>query len=257
VHTIWVAGIVHPLTIVLGGLYHAFGGVPPLQAVGAYGLAIIALTLGFRLIVSPLYHLQMTKAKALITKRNEVMPIMNKELEALKKKYKNDPGALSSAQFQLYQKHGMNPLSQMGGCLPIMVQYPVLIALYWVFQQFTAPDTHFLFLPSLHDQPSHHPLLPGLPYIPDVAYIIIPLLLVASTWVQMKMVQQPPNPLATEQELQAAQMTKQMSLMMPVMLGFFTLYSPAALGLYWFVSNCVTIIQQYFVYGWGQLWGPK
>ena len=62
--------------------------------------------------------------------------------------------------------------------------------------------------------------------------------------------------LASEQELQAQQMTKSMQVMMPLMIAYFAVVTPAGLGLYWFISNCVAIIQQYFVTGWGQLWRP-
>ena len=85
---------------------------------------------------------------------------------------------------------------------------------------------------------------------------MIPLLAALSTYVQAKMMQQPPNPLASEQELQTQQMAKSMSLMMPLVIAYFAISTPAGLGLYWFISNCVAIIQQYFVTGWGQLWRP-
>ena len=94
-------------------------------------------------------------------------------------------------------------------------------------------------------------LLAGLIVGPHIT--IIPLLAAGSTYVQAKMMQQPPNPLASEQELQAQQMTKSMSMMMPLMIAYFAIVTPAGLGLYWFISNCVAIIQQYFVTGWGQL----
>ena len=63
------------------------------------------------------------------------------------------------------------------------------------------------------------------------------------------MMQQPANPLATEQELQTQQMTKSMQVMMPLMIAYFAVITPAGLGLYWFISNCVAIIQQYLVNG--------
>jgi membrane protein insertase Oxa1/YidC/SpoIIIJ len=65
------------------------------------------------------------------------------------------------------------------------------------------------------------------------------------------MMQQPPNPGASDQEQQAQQMTQTMQVMMPLMIIYFSLITPAGLGLYWFVSNCFAIIQQYLVNGWG------
>ena len=67
------------------------------------------------------------------------------------------------------------------------------------------------------------------------------------------MLQMPPMPNPTEQELQTQQMQKMMVWMSPLMIGYFALNVPAGLGLYWFIGNCVGIIQQYFVVGWGNL----
>src|SRR2546421_13022054 len=67
------------------------------------------------------------------------------------------------------------------------------------------------------------------------------------------MMQQPPNPNATEQEQQAQQMTQSMQVVMPLMIAYFAFVTPAGLGLYWFISNCFAIIQQYLVNGWGGL----
>ncbi|HEY4025980.1 MAG TPA: YidC/Oxa1 family membrane protein insertase, partial [Candidatus Dormibacteraeota bacterium] len=109
---------------------------------------------------------------------------------------------------------------------------------------------HFLFVPHLNDLPSAHALVQGLP-IPTLAYLVIPLLAAGTTFVQSRMMQQPTSPVPTEQELQTQQMTRTMQVMMPLMIAYFAIVTPAGLGLYWFISNCVSIIQQYFVTGWG------
>jgi YidC/Oxa1 family membrane protein insertase len=67
------------------------------------------------------------------------------------------------------------------------------------------------------------------------------------------MMQQPLSAVPTEQEQQTQQMTRTMQVMMPLMIAYFAIVTPAGLGLYWFVSNTVAIIQQYFVTGWGGL----
>ena len=175
------------------------------------------------------------------------------ELAELKKKYKSDPQKQQAAMMQLYKEHGVNPLGGLSGCLPAVLQFPILTALYYVFfgnaQHNTFAD-HFLFIPHLNDMPSHHALIPGLP-IPTLVYLVIPVLAAATTFVQSRMMQQPPNPAASDQEQQAQQMTQTMQVMMPLMIIYFSLITPAGLGLYWFVSNCFAIIQQYFVNGWG------
>ncbi len=246
--TTFLAGVQWGLT----GLYHAFSSVPGLEAIGAYGLAIIVLTLLIKLVLAPLTHFQLSTARKSQLEQRKVAP----ELAKLKKKFKGDPQKLQTATMELYKEHGINPLGGMIGCLPLLLQFPILTALYWAFYKFHVPDPHFLFIPSLLDAPNKHLLIPGFPLLPTVVFAIIPLLAALSTFVQSKMMQQPPNPLASEQELQAQQMTKSMSLMMPLMIAYFALVTPAGLGLYWFVSNCVAILQQYFVTGWGQLWRP-
>src|SRR4029077_16970291 len=115
---------------------------------------------------------------------------------------------------------------------------------------------HFLFIPNLNDNPNHHLML-TLPIfgigIPVLAYLVFPLLAAATTFVRTKMVQMPPAPNPTEQELQTQQMQKMMVWLSPLMIGYFALNVPAGLGWYWFIGNCVGIIQQYFVVGWGTL----
>ena len=237
----------------LRALYHSFNTVPGLEAIGAYGLAIIALTVIIKLCLAPLYQLQLSMSRKTQLEQRKLAP----EVAKLKKKYKGDSAKLNTATMELYKEHGVNPLGGLAGCLPALLQFPILTALYWTFYQFHVADAHFLFIPSLIDSPSKHLLFNGLPFIPTVVFAIIPLLAAASTYVQAKMMQQPPNPLATEQELQAQQMTKSMAMMMPLMIAYFAIVTPAGLGLYWFISNCVAIIQQYFVTGWGQLWRPS
>jgi YidC/Oxa1 family membrane protein insertase len=233
-------------------LYHTFNSVPGLEAIGAYGLAIIALTILVKLLLAPLYQLQLSMSRKTMLEQRKLAP----EVAKLRKKHKGDPQKLNTATMELYKEHGVNPLGGFMGCLPALVQFPILTALYWAFLQFHVADAHFLFIPSLVDAPSKHLLIPGFPLLPTVAFAIIPLLAAGSTYVQAKMMQQPPNPLASEQELQAQQMTKSMQVMMPLMIAYFAVVTPAGLGLYWFISNCVAIIQQYFVTGWGQLWRP-
>jgi YidC/Oxa1 family membrane protein insertase len=138
------------------------------------------------------------------------------------------------------------------------VQLPILTALYYVFTGFANSAkvaAHFLFIPNLNDNPNKHllvHLLSGIG-IPSPEYLVFPLLAAATTYVQTKMLQMPPAPNLTEQEVQAQQMQKMMVWMSPLMIGYFALNVPAGLGLYWFIGNCVGIIQQYFVVGWGNL----
>ena len=248
---IWWAVFGEGFSWALSTLYHFLAGIPVISALGAYGLAIIGLTIVIKSVLSPLYHFQLSVSRKAQADQRRIAP----EVAALRKKFKNEPQKQQAALMELYKEHGVNPLSSLSGCLPAVLQLPILTALYYVFlgnaQHHVFPD-HFLWVPHLNDQPSLHPLIAGLP-IPAIAYLVIPLLAAATTFVQSRMMQQPPNPNATEQEQQAQQMTQSMQVVMPLMIAYFAFVTPAGLGLYWFISNCFAIIQQYFVTGWGGL----
>ncbi len=222
-----------------------------LTAIGAYGLAIIVVTLLVRLVLAPLFQLQLMLSRRSMQQQKKLAP----EMAELRKKYKNDPQKQQAAMMELYRQHGVNPLASLSGCLPALLQFPILSALYYVFfgnARAHAFVDHFLFVPHLNDTPSSHPLIPGLP-VPGLVYLVIPVLAAATTFVQSRMMQQPVSATPTEQELQQQQMTRTMQVMMPLMIAYFAFVTPAGLGLYWFVSNCFSVIQQYFVTGWGGL----
>ena len=226
-------------------------GVPIIEAIGAYGVAIIVLTICIRLILAPLQQFQLVTQRRTMVEQRKLAP----QVAELRKKYKKDPTKLNAETMKLYQEHGVNPLGGLVGCLPLIVQLPILTALYYVFQNFAKaghPPQPFLFLSNLNDNPNHHLLIPGLP-IPIPAYLIFPLLAALTTLVQSRMLQMPPAVNPTEQELQTQQMQRTMVWLSPLMIGYFALNVPAGLGLYWFVGNCVSIIQQSFVVGWGNV----
>ena len=251
IHDLWWRVFGQGFSWGLSLLYHTLAGVPLISALGAYGLAIIVLTIVIKLVLSPLYHFQLSVSRKAQAEQRRIAP----EVAAMRKKYKNEPQKQQQALMELYKEHGVNPLSSLSGCLPAVLQLPILTALYYVFlgnaQHKAFPD-HFLWIQHLNDYPNIHPLIPGLP-IPTIAYLVIPLLAAATTFVQSRMMMQPPNPNATEQEQQAQQMTQSMQVVMPLMIAYFAFVTPAGLGLYWFISNCFAIIQQYLVAGWGGL----
>jgi YidC/Oxa1 family membrane protein insertase len=233
-------------------IYGAIHSVPFLEALGSYGLSVICLTILVKLVLSPLYQLQLVLSKRNLENQRKVAP----ELAEVRTTYKGDSQKQQQAMMALYKEHGVNPLGGLSGCLPSLVQLPILTALYYVFtgvaQNPLVLSHHFLFIPNLNATPLSRPLVHGLP-IPAIAYLVIPLLAAATTFVQSRMMQQPPNPAASEQEQQAQAMTKQMQVFMPLMIAYFAFVTPAGLGLYWFISNCFAIIQQYLVNGWGGL----
>ncbi len=249
----WQVVFVNNLSAVLIFVYHQFQAVPALTTIGAFGLAVVVFTIGIRLVLAPLTLFQLKTQRKTMLEQRKLAP----EVAELRKKFKKDGVRLNSEMQKLYQEHGINPLGQLVGCLPLIVQIPILTALFYVFKGFANSQTvpaHFLFVPNLNDNPNHHPLLSLFGFaIPAIVYLIFPLLAGVTTYVQTKMLQMPPPPNPTEQELQAQQMQKMMVWMSPLMIAWFALNVPAGLGLYYFVSNCVGIIQQYFVVGWGNL----
>ncbi len=222
--------------------------MPVVDAIGAYGIAIIVVTIIIRLLLAPLQQFQLVNQRKTMAEQRKLAP----QVAELRKKYKKDPQKLNAEMMKLYQEHGVNPLGGLIGCLPLVVQLPVLYALYYVFRGAHVGAQHFLFVPNLMEIPNQTHLIAGTP-IPEIAFLVFPLLAAATTFVQTKMLQQPTPPNPTEQEMQTQQMQRTMVYLSPLMIGYFALQVPAGLGLYWFIGNCVSIIQQSFVVGWGNL----
>jgi len=252
IHSLWWTIFGLSLNWLLHAIYSSVQGIPIFATIGAYGVAIIVITLIIRALLAPLLQFQLVTSRRAMVEQRKLAP----QVGELRKKYKKDPQRLNAETMKLYQEHGINPLGQFVGCLPMVVQMPVLIALYYVFTNFAHTShaaAHFLFVPNLNVNPGSHPLFSGIPIPSDPVYLIFPLLAALTTYVQSKMMQMPPTPNPTEQELQTMQMQRTMVLISPLLIGAFALNVPAGLGLYWFVGNCVSIIQQSFVVGWGNV----
>jgi YidC/Oxa1 family membrane protein insertase len=191
---------------------------------GDYGLAIILLTLVVRLVTLPLSMKQMASTKAM----QDLAP----ERKKLEEKYKNDKEKLNKETMELYKLHKVNPL---GGCLPLLIQFPVLISIFAVLRN---PDI------MIDAIPGFSPLFLGLidlnvpdmlaPFIPGA----IPLLAGLTTYVQTKQ--------STAGQPAAGGMGA-MTVMMPFMIVFFSFNLPAGLPLYWLVGNVFSIGQHYIL----------
>jgi len=251
INHLWVTLVENPLSTFLLYLYTHLQGVPIISAIGPYGVAVIVLTIIIRLALSPLTQFQLVTQRKTMVEQRKLAP----EIAEIRKKFKKDPARMNQETMKLYQEHGVNPLGGMIGCLPLIVQIPILTALYYVFQGF-AKAGHgaqpFLFIPDLNAIPMQHLLFKGLP-LPSPEFLVFPLLAAITTLVQSRMLQQPPSATPTEQELQTQQMQRTMVWLSPLMIGYFALQVPAGLGLYWFVGNVLSIIQQSLVVGWGNV----
>lgn len=217
-----------------------------------YGLAIIVFTLIFRLITLPFYSQQQKAMK----KQQALMG--SKEYKEMQKKYAKDKEKLAQEQMRMYREAGVSPL---GGCLPLILTYPVLIAMWQVVTMVMASQPEqmmelskhlYPFLPDLAAALPVNPLFLGfnLAARPDFGApltLVIPALSVLSAWVQQKMMTMPAA------DPQTAQMNQSMQMMMPLMFGFFSLQFPIGVSLYYIVFGLVQIIQQYLQGGWGNL----
>lgn len=207
-----------------------------------FAVAIAVFTVIIRLITLPLTLPQQKSAK----KMQELQP----KLQALQKKYKDDKEKLAQAQMELYREAGVNPL---GGCLPMLIQFPIWIGLYQSIAQTLAAGPLQLLNLSTNIYKNISWLSSLVPVKntflwldlgkPDPFYIL-PVILVATTWFQQKVMTAP------SADPQSASMNQSMQVMFPLMLGFFSLQFPAGLTLYIVISNLVGVIIQYFTPGW-------
>ena len=180
------------------------------KVVNNWGWAIIILTIIIKLLFFPLSaasYKSMAKMKA-------VAPRLN----ALRERYGDDKQRLNQELMNLYRTEKINPL---GGCLPILIQIPVFIALYWAL----------LGAVEMRDAP-------WILWIKDLSskdpYYVLPIIMAVTMFIQTKLNPTPPDP------MQAKAM-----LMMPLIFGFMFLFFPAGLVLYWVVNNILSIAQQW------------
>ncbi len=180
--------------------------------VGNWGWSIILLTVCVKAVF---YPLNQTSFRSMAKMRK-----LGPKMKEMKEKHGDDRQKMSQAMMEMYKKEKVNP---MGGCLPIVVQMPVFIALYWTLQE--AVDLR---------QAS------WLGWITDLSqmdpYFILPLIMGASMFLQQMLNPTPPDP------MQAKVMK-----MMPLIFTVFFLWFPAGLVLYWVTNNVLSIIQQYII----------
>lgn len=227
------------------------------QLFGEFGLSIIVLTLVIKLALFPLTLQQLKSMKA-----NQAL---QPHLAEIRKKHANDKQAQALAMQGLYKEYGISPL---GGCLPMLVQLPVLYGLYYALSQVlhsasTVKDINqhlYPFIPHLQHFTQSNLNLDWFTFLNASWYIplgqpdpthILPILAALATFVQLRMSQ--PKTVGPKANDTSAQTMKMMQFIMP----FFTLFIgwtfPSGLALYWTVSAIFQAVQQYFVTGWGSL----
>ncbi|KGQ39242.1 membrane protein insertase YidC [Gallibacterium genomosp. 1] len=179
-----------------------------------WGLAIIGVTIVVKAILYPLTKAQYTSMAK--------MRMLQPKIQEMRERFGDDRQRMSQEMMKLYKEEKVNPL---GGCLPILLQMPIFIALYWTFLE-AVELRHAPFFGWIQDLSAQDP------------YYILPLLMGASMFLLQKM---SPTPVADP-------MQQKVMMFMPVMFTFFFLWFPSGLVLYWLVSNIITIIQQQLIY---------
>lgn len=179
-----------------------------------WGLAIILVTIIIKTVLYPL-----TKAQYVsMAKMRKIAP----KMKEMREKFGDDRQKMSAAMMKMYKEEKVNPL---GGCLPMLLQLPIFLALYWVLLE--SPEIrHADFMLWINDLSSRDP------------YFVLPLLMGASMWLMQRL---QPTPVTDPMQAKILQF-------MPIIFTVFFLFFPAGLVLYWLVSNLISIAQMTWIY---------
>ena len=237
---VWNAIFIQPLVNVIVVTYALLGH--------NFVLAVLVATVLVQLVTYPLTMKSMQSSKKMTALQQ------SPEWKDAQKKYKGDREKMAQVTMALYKEHGINPAA---GCVPTLIQMPLLIAFYSSINLLLAvnPD-------SLLDLTGH--LYRSIPFIADIAkttiplqsqflwlnlahpdpFFVMPVLVAGSTWISQKTMSMP------SADPQASAMNNQMQVMMPVMFGFFALNFPSGLAAYWIISSLVRMAFQGMTQGW-------
>ena len=182
------------------------------QFVTNWGLAIIALTIVIKLVF---FRLSAASYKSM-AKMRTVQP----KIQSIRDQYADDKAKQQQAMMELWKKEKINP---MGGCLPMLVQMPVFIALYWVLLE-SVELRHAPFILWIKDLSAMDP------------YFVLPILMGISMWLMQRLNPAPPDP-----------MQAKIMMYMPIAFTFLMMWFPAGLVLYWLCNNLLSFAQQYVV----------
>lgn len=238
-----------PMGMLVRMVYNMVSGIDS-KYLSAYAISIIISTILFKLIVLPLTLKQ--------SKSMKKMQEMNPKIQELQQKYGKDPQTLQRKQMELYKEANYSPFS---GCLPLLIQFPILIAFFYVIQQpvkyvfmdqalFDTINKTFLWIKDLGFAENHifeNGLINGLsmggmtlPFVGD-AFPVLAVITGVTTYLSTAITSQP------SMNEQQASTQRTMNIMMPIMIFVFSIQFPAGLGLYWVVSNLFQFGQQFIV----------
>lgn len=209
------------------------------------GVAIIILTIIIRLVLYPL------SKKAIENQR--AMQAFQPELDKIKEKYKDDKDKQTKETLAFYQKHKINPLSS---CLPLIIQMPILIALYWVFRYASFGTIEHLLYPFVHLPSSLTIKFLGVVDLSKPEVYVFPILAGASqfyqSWMILGQAKKDEKRMGIKKKKSGPQdtatmITKQMTYIFPIITVMIAIKLPAAIALYWIVTNLFSILQQYII----------
>lgn len=201
--------LVNGMRYIIDSLYAFTGSI----GFPSYALAIILLTVAIKIVLYPLSKKQMKSMK--------MMQQLAPKIKEIQEKYKNkDPQKMQQKIMELYKKHNVNPAA---GCLPILIQMPILIALYRALLNYEFINREHAYLFGIYLAEKDHTF-------------ILPILAAVTTFIQSK--------LTTNT---ADQTQKTMLYTMPLLLGWIAATVPSGLALYWVAFNVVGAIQQYYI----------
>jgi YidC/Oxa1 family membrane protein insertase len=252
------------LFIILAAVYNLFWslGFP-----GAVGWAIVILTLVVRGVLIPLFRAQLVSQRRI--------QMLQPEMKEIQKRYKGDRMKQQQAQQELYKERGINPLS---GCLPLLLQLPLLFIMYSVIQNgITNQDPNAMLnvlgyqvvtIQCTNIEPdgtvdasepcmdTHVPILGDISKPATIAVIagvgisILAILSALLQLVQSRMMLPPPDPTNSDPNVR---LQRQMMLFLPLISIIYGGFLPAGLFIYWIVATLFSIVQQYLIVGWGSM----
>jgi len=236
----WETLIIQPLTNLLLWIYDVLGHGPHM-----FGLAIILFTILIKLITWPLNAAQVKGAQAMQELQND------KDWQEIQKKYAKDREKLAQEQMRIYKEKGINPFAS---CLPTLVQFPIIIGLYQsIIRALSATPLDMLNLArTVYPFQNVENIIPlnstflwmdlGSPESIQIFGFGLPTLAVIvalTTWLQTKLTM----PTSSNPNDQSAQMSKMMSIYMPLLLGWFALTFPSGISVYFIISNVLGVVQ--------------
>jgi len=216
-----------------------------------FGIAIILFTILIRIVTWPLNAQQMKGAAAMQNLQND------KEWQAIQKKYAKDKEKLAQEQMRIYRERGISPFAS---CLPTLIQFPIIIALYQsIIRALASTPLDLLKLSrSIYPALNVSDLIPlnskflwmnlgqpeGIPLPFDISFLpygfpLLAIIVAITTYIQAKLTM----PASTNPNDQSAAMSKMMSVYMPLMLGYFALTFASGLSVYFITSNVLGIVQ--------------